>query len=385
MQRVSVPSDVVDLTRMAPPPDLIPHELYRRCVDHVLRTAPEKALSYAPTEGLKSLRELVVADLARRAVPAHADELVITAGSQQGLDLVARTLLDPGDLVLTHASTYAGALQVLSASRAKVIGLPSDDEGPEMSTLRRLAPQRPKLLYLMPNHVNPTGACISARRREALLAWARDAQVVVVEDDYAADLELEHEPPPPAMRVLDPDVIHVGSFSKRLIPGLRVGYVVVPAELLAPLLSLKRTTDLGSCALHQLALAEFLERGYLGGHLHRVQAEYRQRRDVLMAALREHLPPGTRIDRPVRGLSLWLALPSAIDPDAVFEAALRARVVVGSGRLYAADDRVVGGLRLNYCFESHERLRLGAARLAEVLGSIGGAAQGARRERVELV
>jgi GntR family transcriptional regulator/MocR family aminotransferase len=370
MQRLAPPSDAVDLTKMSPPPELLPHELFRRCVDHVLRTTPDRALAYAPTEGHRRLRDLTVADLARRHVPARAEDVVICAGSQQALDLITRTLVNPGDLVLTHCSTYAGALQVFAASCAKVAGVPSDDEGPELGALRRLGQQRPKLLYLMPNHVNPTGACISARRREAVLEWARDAQVAIVEDDYAADLELEDEPPPPAMRALDPDVIHVGSFSKRLIPGLRIGYVVVPSELGPHLLSLKRTTDLGSSALHQLALAEFLDRGYLAGHLNRAQPEYRRRRDVLLAALREHLPAGYHLERPVRGLSVWVALPTGLDPDAVFEEALRRRVVVGSSRLYAADDRVIGGVRLNYCFEPHERLRVGAERVGQALAAL---------------
>src|SRR5690606_24874008 len=177
MQSLRPPSDAISFTRMQPPADLIPHELFRRCLDHVMRAHGSKAMSYAPKDGFPELRELVAADLARHGVPAAADDIVITTGSQQGLDLIARTLLDPGDLVVTHASTYAGALQVFAATGARVVGIASDPDGPDLDALRRVGQRRPKLLYLMPNHVNPTGACMSSARRESVLAWARDTQV----------------------------------------------------------------------------------------------------------------------------------------------------------------------------------------------------------------
>ena len=367
LQRAAGPGDFVNLTRMQPAPELLPVELFRRCVDHVLRTNGHKALSYAPREGYARLRDAIAQDLARLGVPAGADDLVVTTGSQQGLDLIARALLNRGDVVLTHASTYAGALQVFAASGARIVGVPSDDEGPDLEALRRLGARRPKLLYLMPNHVNPTGACIGAGRREALLAWARDAQVVVVEDDYAADLELEPSLPPPALRALDADVIHIGTFSKRLIPALRIGYIVAPEPLRPHLLALKHTTDLGSSALNQLALAELLERGYLPAHLSRTQEAYRARRDVLLSALREHLSRDVRWQRPVRGVSVWLELPGDVSPERVFDEGVARKVLVSSGHAFAADDATVPGLKLNFCFETHDRLREGAKRVADAI------------------
>ncbi|MGE0788491.1 MAG: PLP-dependent aminotransferase family protein [Sandaracinaceae bacterium] len=367
MRRATVPSDVVDLTRMMPPAELLPIELLRRCLDHALKTQGAKALAYAPKEGLRTLREHVSLDLARRGVPAGADDILITTGSQQGLDLVARALLDPGDVVLTHAATYAGALQVFAATGAHIVGVPNDVDGPDLEALRRLGARRPKLLYLMPNHANPTGACIANARRASILEWARDAQVAVIEDDYAVDLELDGAPLPTALRALDPDVIHIGGFSKRLIPALRIGYVVAPPTLAPHLLAMKHTTDLGSSALTQLALAEFLERGYLAAHLNKIQPAYRARRDVLVDGLREHLPSDMRVLRPARGVSVWVDLPPDMTPERVFDEALQEKVLVSPGHYFAVDEGARNGLRLNFGWESEDRLALGAVRVGKAL------------------
>lgn len=367
MQRDAGGVDAINLTRMQPPAELLPVELFRRCIDHVLRTSGDKALGYAPKEGFRRLREAIAIDLARLGVPASSDDVLITTGSQQGLDLIARALLNPGDVVLTHAATYAGALQVFAAAGARIAGVASDEHGPDLDALRRLGAQRPKLLYLMPNHCNPTGACMSPARREAVLEWARDTQVVVVEDDYAADLELEPGPLPPSLRAMDADVVHVGTFSKRLIPALRIGYLLAPRALAPHLLALKHTTDLGSSGLNQLALAELLERGYLGAHLNKIQPAYRARRDALIAGLRAHLPSDVRWQRPTRGVSVWLDLPSSIDPERVFDEGVARRVLVGPGHVYAADDATRPGVKVNFCWEPDERLIEGARRVAEAI------------------
>lgn len=367
LNRATGNGDFINLTRMQPPAELLPVDLFRRCMEHVLRTSGAKALGYAPKNGYRQLRDAISRDLARLGVPASPDDVLVTTGSQQGLDLLARALLNPGDLVLTHASTYAGALQVFAAVGARIHGVPNDDDGPEIEALRRLGARRPKLLYLMPNHCNPTGACMSAARRQAVLEWARDAQVVVVEDDYAADLELEPSPLPPSMRALDAEVVHVGTFSKRLIPALRIGYVVAPAALQPHLMALKHTTDLGSSGLNQLALAELLERGYLGAHLNRIQPAYRARRDALIEGLRAHLSPDVRWQRPTRGVSIWLELPSSIDPERVFDEGVERKVLVGPGQMYATEDGARPGVKLNFCFEPDARLIEGARRVAEAI------------------
>lgn len=360
----------VNLARMQPAPELIPDALFRRCLDHVLRTLGGRALGYAPYEGLPRLREAIAIDLARQGVPARAEEVLITSGSQQALDLVARALVDPGDVVLTHELTYAGAVQIFGASGARLAGVPSDARGPDLAWLRSAG--RAKALYLMPNHINPTGGMIERTRREELVRWSREMGVPIIEDDYAADLELDGQAPPPAMRALSGDVVYMSTYSKRLIPALRIGFILAPPSLEPHLSSLKHASDLGTSLLTQHALAEMLERGYVEAHVARMREEYRERRDALVAGLRKHLPRGVDFTVPQRGLTVWLNLPAELDPDALFEEARRRGVLVSPSTLHRVDRGGAGprGVRLTFCWEKPARLVEGAKRLGEAIDAL---------------
>jgi GntR family transcriptional regulator/MocR family aminotransferase len=359
--------DVVNLAQMQPSSDLLPDRLIRRCFDHVLQTQRARALGYASPEGLPALRELIVKDLARQGVPAHADDILITTGSQQGIDLIARALIAPGDTFLVEAATYAGAINVLSLAGARLVPIPSDAEGPDIGALERLSRSGAKGLYLMPNCNNPTGVEISASRRKSLVAWSERAGVPLIEDDYGSDLWLGTSAPPPALRSLSGDVIYMGTFSKKLVPALRIGFIVCPRALKPVLVGIKRTVELGTSLILQHVLAEFLERGYLRAHLNRTLPEYRLRRDALEQSLMRHLPTGMKWRRPERGLVLWLPLPSGFDSEAVFDEALRRGVLVGPSALYEVESRAERGLRLTFCGEPAERLSIGARRLGEAL------------------
>lgn len=369
LRRLSAQSsrkDLINLQRMQPADDLIPVDAFRRCVQHALRTVGAGALGYAPREGLPRLREAVATDLARRQVPVHPDEMLITTGSQQALDLVARVLVDPGETFLVQNATYTGAIHVLNAAGARLVGVPDDDEGPDMVALERLGRAGPKGFYLMPNGQNPTGRSISANRREALVAWSHRAGVPLVEDDYCADLDLDGVPNPPSLRALDGQVLHLGTFSKRLIPALRIGYVAFPPALRQHLAGLKHAMDLGSSLLLQHALAEFLERGNLRAHLRHVLPAYRERRGALEAGLRKHLPPGVDWSRAHRGVATWLSLPAGVDPESVFTAGLHHGVVVSPDVLFTVYGQE-RGIRLTFCAENPTRLTLGAKRLGKAL------------------
>jgi GntR family transcriptional regulator/MocR family aminotransferase len=365
--RATVGRDVIHLNRMQPSPDLLPDELLRRCADHVLRTEGPRALGYAPAEGLPRLRELIAADLALSGVPAKADDIIVTTGSQQGLDIIARALINPGDTFLVDAMTYSGAIHLLTLAGARLVPVLSDDEGPDLEVLRGLSHSGAKGLYIMPNCRNPTGTSMSAARRRALVAWSRSAGVPLIEDDYGADLSLDGGPVPPALRALDGDVIHLGTFSKKLVPALRVGYLVCPPALRRVLVAIKHALDLGTSALLQHVLAEFLDRGYLRAHLNRTLPEYRARRDALDASLREHLPRGIRWQCPERGVVMWLRLPKPFEPEVVFEEAHRRGVLVAPSPFYEVDVRVEPGLRLTFCAEPADRLAEGGRRLGEAL------------------
>lgn len=368
----------INLTRIQPSSDLLPDELLRRCVEHVLRTGGARLLGYAPREGTLRLREQITADLARQGVPAHPDDIVVTAGVQQGLDLVARALVNPGDIVLVDEATYSGALSVLWVAGARVVGVPSDDEGPDVDALERAGRIGAKALYLMPNHNNPTGRRISAARREALCDWSHRAGVPLLEDDYAADLNLDEQPLPPALRALDGDVIYMGSFSKRLVPALRVGFLVCPQGIRSRLLGLKQTTDLCNSTMLQEALAEFLERGYMRAHLRRTLPEYRRRRDALEQALAAQLPKSLAWRHPDVGLSLWLPLPPPFDAEEVYEAARANGVLVTPSTVSSVDPRRHSGVRLAFAGEPIERLAEGARRFGRAVAAIAD-----RQRRVE--
>jgi len=251
-----------------------------------------------------------------------------------------------------------------------MLGVPSDGEGPEPGRLGNFG--RAKALYLMPNHSNPTGTSIGARRRQELVEWSRATGTPIVEDDYAADLELDGAAAPPAMRALDGDVLYLSTFSKKLIPALRIGLLLCPPPLAPHLVPLAHAASLGPSGLLQHALAEFLERGYLAAHLNRIRASYRERRDALAEALRAHLPDAIGFDVPPRGTSLWLRLPDELDGDLVFEEARRRGVLVSPGSLHRADrsGRSPAGIRVLYCYEPVPRLVEGARRLGAAIDAL---------------
>ncbi len=360
-------TDLVNLTSLYPSADLLPANALRRCLDHVLRTCPAESLSFAPRYGVPRLREAIAELLRAAGVPVGPDDLLITSGSQQALDLFARALINPGDVLLAEEYTYTGVLTAFAAAGATIVGVSGDAEGPDMEVLRRLGRNGAKAFYVMPNCGNPTGASVSLARRKQLVAWSHEFGIPLIEDDYGADLDLQGGPRIPALRALDADVLYVGTFSKRLIPALRVGFLACPPLLRRRLVMLKHSMDLGTSALIQQALAEFIKRGYLRAHLRRIIPAYRSRRDALEAGLREHLPPGIEWQQPRRGGFLWLKLPPAYDTELVFEEAQRHGVLVSPGALHSVHRPQHGGIRLTFCAEPPERLVEGARRLGSAL------------------
>jgi DNA-binding transcriptional MocR family regulator len=368
--RASGHRDLINLARLQPSPDLIPEQLLRRCIAHVLAHDGAAALSYAPREGSLRARQVLARDLAARGVPARAEDVLITSGSQQGLDLVARALINPGDTILVEPTTYSGAIDLFTLAGAHLTSVPCDEQGPDPEALARLARPDVKALYLMPTAHNPTGRTIGLPRRRALVEWSKRAGVALIEDDYAAGLSLDERAPPPHLRALDGDVIYLSTWSKCLAPGLRLGYLVAPARLQPTLAALKRIVDLGASLALQHTLAEFLERGYMRAHLRRVTREYRQRRDALCGALTKHMPHGVSWDVPSFGVVLWLRLPHGIDPQQVYEEALRRGVMVSPSPVWSPDPGAEAGLRLTFCAEDEERLVSGARRLAQAIKQV---------------
>jgi len=362
--------DVINLSRMQPSLDLLPDDLMQRCIERVMNDMGARAMSYAPPDGVRRLREQIAHDLSLRGVPSTLDDILVTTGSQQALDLIARALVNPGEAVLVDSNTYSGAVDLFSVAGARLIGVPNDGQGPDLLALERFARSDVKALYLMPNGHNPTGMTISAERRHKLVRWSHATGIALIEDDFGAGLSLDGQPLPPPLRALDGDVIHLSTFSKRLIPALRIGFVVCPRPIRNVLRSLKRVTDLGTSALLQHALAEFMERGYLRAHMNRVLPEYQTRRNVLEAALRKALPPEVRWNTPFHGVVLWLRLPRSVDPERVTEEAFRHGVQVTPSSLYSVEAEAEPALRVTFCAEPPERLAEGARRLGKAFKAV---------------
>jgi DNA-binding transcriptional MocR family regulator len=360
----------INLARMQPGDELIPEALLRRCFMHVLAGHGLGALGYAPAEGTPRLREQIARDLVDRGVPVRAEEVIVTSGSQQGLDLIARALLDPGDTLLVEPTTYAGAIDLFTLAGARLMPVPMDAEGPDPGALERLVRPDVKGLYLMPNAHNPTGRTLGATRRRALVAWSRATGIPLIEDDYAAGIVLDESEAVPHLRALDGDVIHVSTFSKRLAPALRVGYVVAPVALRPVLMSMKRIVDLGTSATMQHALAEFMDRGYLRAHSSRMRQTYRAQRDTLSRALAKFLPESLAWHLPSHGVVLWVKLPEGVDPERVSAEAQRHGVLVSPSPLFAVGARPEPALRLIFSAEPDERLVEGARRLGKAIKQV---------------
>ncbi|MBI3963006.1 MAG: PLP-dependent aminotransferase family protein [Deinococcus sp.] len=356
---------VISLAGATPAPELLPTKHFTQVLQEVLRRHGQAVLEPSTREGHGPLREWIAQDLQCRGAVVGAENVVILSGNQQGLSLLAQVLLDPGDPVLVEAPTYLGGLRVLGLAEAVLWGVPMDSGGLLVDVLQELLlRRRPKLIYTQPTFQNPTGATLGRERREHLLAAAGAAAVPVVEDDPYGALYYG-APPPPALKALDRSgrVVYLGTFSKVLAPGLRIGYLVGPEPLLHQLVLARGIQDLHSNTPAQWAAAEFCAQGYLDEHLEAVRPLYRRRRDALAEALHKYLPEG-QFALPEGGFNLWLEMPEGWRALDLFRlAAERGMVFVVGESCYPS-----GGnercLRLNFSAQPEEVLVEAVKRLA---------------------
>ncbi len=334
-----------DLARLAPEEKEFPAEAFAKVLADVARDGA--LLAYGSPFGYRPLRETLAARLERRGVPADADALLIVNGAQQGLDLIGRALVDPGDAVAVESPSYSGALSLLRAQGARLLGVPLDAEGPAMEPLRVALAERPKFLYTIPDFQNPTGLLATAARRRELVAAATAAGVLVVEDAFDADLLVEGELPPPLAALAPGHVVHIGTISKALFPGVRVGWISGPREFVHRLAALKRIGELTSPPVLQAALNVFLSRGDYDRHLLRVKARLKARLALAHKTVLRSFPVGTRCERPLGGWVLWVDLPEDVSGRELAEAARGAGVLVSPGGDYAPDRADVPSLRIS--------------------------------------
>ncbi len=360
--------DVRSMASASPDPHLFPVDEFWRCLADQ-RADAETVVGYGPAQGDARLRLALSNELTERGIPASPEEILITAGVTQGLSLVARALAQPGDTVLVEQPTYIGFLHLLRAHGLKPVAIPMDEDGPLLDVLERIVVQtRPRFFYTVPTFQNPTGYSMSIERRERLIALAETHGFLLLEDDLYGLLAFDGPPPPP-LRALDrgESTIYVNSFSKTLMPGLRLGYVLAPPPLHERLISLRLATDLGSPLLLQRTLASFLEQGLFRRHLRQVLPLYRERRDTALRTLRSAMPAAVRWTKPQGGLSCWVTLPRRLSVIELYRQALQQGWTFAPGDVFLPEPDVDAHLRLSFGVLPPEAIRRGIRALSTLI------------------
>jgi 2-aminoadipate transaminase len=369
--KVAERPDILSFAGGLPAPELFPLEAIAEAHAEVLATEGRAALQYSTTEGFGPLREWICGHLQKRGRVANADQVLITNGSQQGIDLVAKVLLDPGDLVVVENPSYLAALQTFGAFEAKFATVGSDDQGMRTDDLERLlATHKPKLVYVVANFQNPKGTTLSLERRRELVRLAQRHRFLILEDDPYGELRFTGDHLP-SLAAFDDEgvVVSLGTFSKTLAPGLRLGWVVGPRDFVRSLTIAKQSTDLHTATLAQRAVAKLLTRFDYNAHLESLRPVYGARANAMLDALKLHMPAGTRWTTPEGGMFLWVELPAGLSGDALLPRAIEQKVAFVPGSPFFANNPRPEFLRLNYSNRPPDLITEGMRRLGAVIAA----------------
>ncbi|MFG1640573.1 PLP-dependent aminotransferase family protein [Amycolatopsis sp. NPDC049252] len=333
------------------------------------------ALQYGSAHGVPVLREQICEIMALEGIKAHPDDVVVTVGSQMGLDMVTRLFCDPGDVVIAEGPSYVGALGSFAAYQAQVVHVAMDENGLVPELLREAlvqtekAGRRVKFLYTIPNFHNPAGVTLAVERRAEILEICREHGVLVVEDNPYGMLGFDGQTYP-ALRSTDPEnVVYLGSFSKTFASGLRVGWVLAPHAVREKLVLAAESATLCPPTFNQMIVSRYLATHDWKGQIKKFRENYRERRDAMLSALDQYLPPGCSWTKPDGGFYVWVTVPEGVDTKAMLPRAVTARVAYASGTGFYADGFGSRQMRLSYCYPTPERIREGVRRLAAVLES----------------
>jgi DNA-binding transcriptional MocR family regulator len=364
---------VISFVGGIPTQEFFPQQEFENIVERMTRSKrSHEMFEYSPAEGHFGLRAEVLKYLAAQGINAHDNELLIVSGSQQGIDVVISSLIDPGDVVLIEEPTYFWALCNFSASQARLIPVPVDGDGLQVDVLETLlARHRAKLLYLMPTFQNPTGSTLPLARRKKLLELAKQYQLPILEDNFVGDLRYDGDPLP-SLRSLDTTgdtVIHQGTFSKALCPGLRLGWLVAPAEVTARLSLAKRTSDLSTNTMAQTLMAEYLRGGAYVQHLEIVRRAYKSRRDAMIDALKKFLGNKITWSKPDGGMFIWAKLPYGCSSRELLLHAEREGVTFSPGEMFFVHGGRPEYFRLSFIQLDEATIFDGIARLGKAVDS----------------
>lgn len=370
---VAARPEVVSLAGGMPYVSALPLDTVGDMVGRLITERGSVALQYGSAQGDADLREQICGVMAAEGIDAHPDDVVVTAGGQQALDLITRLFVDPGDIVLAEGPSYVGALGAFAAHRAEVVHVEMDDEGLVPEALREkiehlaASGRRAKFLYTVPTFQNPAGVSLSPSRRREVLDICRSAGLLVLEDNPYGLLGFDAEPMR-ALRADDPEgVIYVGSFSKTFASGVRVGWTLAPHGVKDKLVLAAESAVLSQCMFSQLAVERFLATQPWWEQIKDFRELYRQRRDAMLGSLEALMPPGCRWTNPSGGFFVWLRLPDGLDAKAMAPRAIGSRVAYVPGTGFFADGNGRQHMRLSYCYPAPERIREGVRRLAGVI------------------
>ncbi|MFN2165876.1 MAG: PLP-dependent aminotransferase family protein [Anaerolineae bacterium] len=375
--------DVISFAGGLPAPEVFPVDRFREATDRVLREHGPQALQYGATEGYLPLRRLIVDLMARYGIYAQEDNVLVTSGSQQALDLIGKVLLNSGDKVLTERPTYLGALQAWRSYQARYVTVPIDQDGLRTDLLEEALRAGPKFMYILPNFQNPGGVTLSLERRLELVRMADHYGTPIIEDDPYGRLRYSGDHLPPLV-VMDCDylesrasdghgyftgnVIYTSTFSKTLAPGLRLGWIVAPVDVIRRCVQAKQGMDLHTSSYVQMVAYEVARDGFLEQHVRHIRQVYAQRRDVMLDSMARYFPDEVTWTRPEGGLFLWAWLPEAIDTVALLPEAVESqRVAFVPGNAFYPDGTGRNTMRLNFSNAKPEMIEEGIRRLGLVL------------------
>jgi len=364
--------EVVSLAGGMPFVSALPPELLSGSIDRVLSSNAAMALQYGSGQGTPAIREHIMQIMAMEGIRGSADDVVVTTGSQQALDLVTRLFVNPGDVVLAESPSYVGALGVFKAYQADVVHVPMDEHGLVPEALREAITAvtarggRIKFLYTIPNFHNPAGVTLTWARRVEILEICRSAGILVLEDNPYGLLYFD-QPAPQAMRSIDDEgVIYLGSFSKTLAPGFRVGWALAPHAIREKLILANESATLSPNSFGQFVITEYLDQADWRGQIETFRDLYRERRDAMISALGEYLPSLTW-NVPDGGFFVWVGLPAELDSKAMLPRSVKELVAYTPGTAFFADGDGRQNIRLSFCYPTPESIRTGVARLANVV------------------
>ena len=363
--KVTEKPGIISFAGGLPSPKTFPVSEFAAACEKVLREDGHAALQYAASEGYAPLCAQVARDLPWEVEPS---QVLITTGSQQGLDLVAKVLIDADSRILVETPTYLGALQAFTPMEPEVCSVASDDEGVDIADLTRLTREKaPRFLYVLPNFQNPTGRTMSEARRAALSARAAELGLPLVEDNPYGDLWFDSAPPLPLTARNPEGCIYLGSFSKVLAPGLRLGYIVAPAHIMPKLLQAKQAADLHSPGFNQRIVSEVMKGGFLQRHVPTIRALYKSQRDAMLAAMQRDMPQGVQWNKPDGGMFLWVRLPEGMNAVDLLPHAVEKNVAFVPGAAFYADYGDPRTLRLSFVTASVSQIATGIAALASAI------------------